>query len=212
MTTHLSFSTLRAANVKRLPLFKNSRGEPTHSKPDGSDWSLGEWMNAVLGELGETANLVKKVKRGDLTLDAAREELGREFADIITYADITAMRMEIIFGNPGWTFEDMARYVDIRKHLWTSLSLGELMNRSFAFFGRAADYIDARGMRPESLTRNPFVSDALFEGVAVIGCAANSIGVDLAQEVTNKFNLVSRRVGANVYIIDNTVNDGGGPL
>lgn len=86
----LTLQTLREANRLRLPDFKNSKGEPAHSMPDGSDWTLGEWMNAVAGELGEAANIIKKVRRGDMTLEEARPLLANEFADIITYLDITA--------------------------------------------------------------------------------------------------------------------------
>lgn len=88
----LSFDQLRAANIARLPTFKNSKGDPAHSEPDGSDWSLAEWSNAVLGELGEAANLIKKVQRGDLTLAEARPMLAKEYADVVTYLDILAMR------------------------------------------------------------------------------------------------------------------------
>jgi NTP pyrophosphatase (non-canonical NTP hydrolase) len=94
----LTFDALRRANAARLPMFKNARGEPAHSQPDGSDWSLGEWCNAVLGELGEAANIIKKVHRGDLTLDEARPALGKEFADVVTYLDILAMRAGVDLG------------------------------------------------------------------------------------------------------------------
>ena len=96
--TPLTFAALRAANVARLPLFKNRRGEPAHSQPDGSDWSLGEWCNAVLGELGEAANLIKKVKRGDVTLDEARTDLAKEYADVVTYLDILAFQTGVDLG------------------------------------------------------------------------------------------------------------------
>lgn len=94
----LSFSALREANMKRLPQFKNSKGEPAHEKPDGSDWSLAEWMNAVAGELGEAANIIKKIRRGDMTLEEARPLLAKEFADIVTYLDITAMQAGVNLG------------------------------------------------------------------------------------------------------------------
>lgn len=94
----MDFSTLRNANLRRLPQFKNSKGEPAHSQPDGSDWSLAEWCNAVTGELGEAANLIKKVQRGDYTLDEARQDLADEFADIVTYLDILAMRAGVDLG------------------------------------------------------------------------------------------------------------------
>ena len=94
----LSFNTLRGANTARLPQFKNAKGEPAHSKPDGSDWTLGEWCNAVAGELGEAANLIKKVRRGDLSLEEARPQLADECADIVTYLDILAKQAGIDLG------------------------------------------------------------------------------------------------------------------
>lgn len=94
----LTFDDLREANKRRLPQFKNRKGEPAHSKPDGSDWKLSAWCNAVCGELGETANLVKKIERGDLSLDEARAELAKEIADVQTYLDILAFRAGIDLG------------------------------------------------------------------------------------------------------------------
>lgn len=94
----LTFDALRGANLARLPKFKNARGEPAHSKADGSDWSLSQWSNAVLGELGEAANIIKKIERGDMTLDEARPALGREFADVQTYLDILAYRAGVDLG------------------------------------------------------------------------------------------------------------------
>jgi NTP pyrophosphatase (non-canonical NTP hydrolase) len=95
----LTFDALRGANLARLPQFKNGRGEPAHSKPDGSDWSLAQWSNAVLGELGEAANIIKKIERGDMTLDDARPALAKEFADVQTYLDILAFRAGVDLGD-----------------------------------------------------------------------------------------------------------------
>jgi len=98
LTNGLTFNTLRGANVQRLPEFKNKKGEPAHSKPDGSDWKLSAWSNAVCGELGEAANLIKKIERGDVSLDEARADLARELADVVTYLDILAFRAGIDLG------------------------------------------------------------------------------------------------------------------
>lgn len=98
MTDGLTFNTLRGANIARLPQFKNRKGEPAHSTLDGSDWKLSAWCNAVTGELGEAANIIKKIERGDMTLDEAREDLAKEFADIVTYLDILAMRAGVDLG------------------------------------------------------------------------------------------------------------------
>lgn len=90
---------LRRANVSRLPEFKNRHGGAAHSEPDGSDWALSTWSNAVLGELGELANLIKKIERGDYTLDEKREDLGKEGADVLTYLDILMFRCGVDLGH-----------------------------------------------------------------------------------------------------------------
>lgn len=99
----LSFDALRFANVQRIPLFKNRLGGPAHSQPDGSDWSLGEWMNAVVGELGELANLLKKKQRGDFgdspeKAEWLQGEIADELADVQTYLDILAFRCGVDLG------------------------------------------------------------------------------------------------------------------
>lgn len=96
--SQLSFQRLRAANVLRLGQFKNAKGEPAHSEADGSDWSDAQWLQAVVGELGEYANLKKKVERGDLEFEDALEDLGDELADVVIYLDILAFRLGVDLG------------------------------------------------------------------------------------------------------------------
>lgn len=113
-TNGLSLNALRAANVARLPLFKNARGAPAHSQPDGSDWALSTWCNAVLGELGELANLIKKIERGDCTLEERRGDVGRELADVLTYLDILAFRCGVDLGHATIEkFNEVSHRVDV---------------------------------------------------------------------------------------------------
>lgn len=97
-TDGLSFNTLRGANIARLPQFKNSKGEPAHSQPDGSDWSISDWVEAVTGELGEFANIHKKFRRGDIGQEKFDKEAKKEIADIQIYLDILAFRLGIDLG------------------------------------------------------------------------------------------------------------------
>jgi NTP pyrophosphatase (non-canonical NTP hydrolase) len=98
MNQDLTFAQLRAANLARLPLFRNRAGGVAHSQPDGSDWNLAMWTNAVAGEVGEACNQAKKIERGDFGLPgsagyiAACRDLARELADVIIYADIATFR------------------------------------------------------------------------------------------------------------------------
>lgn len=67
------------------------------------DWSLSDWMTAVLGELGEAANIIKKLNRvrdgmGDLNKEselALRTALADELADADIYLDLLYQRAGI---------------------------------------------------------------------------------------------------------------------
>ncbi len=98
MTNGLSFNTLREANKKRLPQFKNKKGKRAHSKRDGSDWTPAQWLQAVTGELGEYANIRKKFERGDMDEKEFKALATEELADIVTYLDILAFQLKIELG------------------------------------------------------------------------------------------------------------------
>lgn len=62
-----------------------------------SAWSLSDWVTAVTGELGEAANVVKKLKRirdgipgNTETEDELRRNLADELADTVIYLDLLA--------------------------------------------------------------------------------------------------------------------------
>lgn len=62
------------------------------------DWSLTDWATAALGELGEAANVIKKIRRGDFALQDARKSLAKELADTVAYLDLLAERANIDLG------------------------------------------------------------------------------------------------------------------
>lgn len=94
----LTFASLREANRARLPSYRNAKGELGGFTVDGSNWLLSQWSNALTGEVGETANLIKKIERDDLSLDATRSELAKELADVACYLDLLANRCGIDLG------------------------------------------------------------------------------------------------------------------
>lgn len=58
-------------------------------------WSLSDWVTAAVGELGEAANVVKKLNRlrdgvpgNKVSPDVLREQLRREVADTFIYLDL----------------------------------------------------------------------------------------------------------------------------
>jgi NTP pyrophosphatase (non-canonical NTP hydrolase) len=119
----LKFCELRAANLIRLPRFKNRRGEPAHTDPFGRDWSPADWMVAVVGELGEAANVMKKIRRGDFSateLVGVMSELRKEFADVITYIDLLAVQYGVDLGEAvADKFNEVSDRVSAEVYLWT---------------------------------------------------------------------------------------------
>lgn len=69
--------------------------------PTGDDWTLGDWSNAVCGEVGELANVVKKLRRhegGHATsyntpeVAELRARFAEEVADVLLYLDLLAWK------------------------------------------------------------------------------------------------------------------------
>lgn len=85
----LDLRDLRAVNVTRAYRW--------HGEQD--TWTGADWSNAMCGEAGETANMVKKLRRIEtgvqqpadaLSRDELVYGLGDEIADVIIYADLLA--------------------------------------------------------------------------------------------------------------------------
>lgn len=67
-----------------------------------NSWSLSDWITALVGELGEAANVAKKLNRvrdgipGNKETEAElREKFARELADTFVYLDLTAQAARI---------------------------------------------------------------------------------------------------------------------
>jgi NTP pyrophosphatase (non-canonical NTP hydrolase) len=74
-----------------------SRRDRWHSEAD--DWTGADWSNAMCGEAGEAANVVKKLRRRETSIgstyntpetDELLPALAEELADVILYADLLA--------------------------------------------------------------------------------------------------------------------------
>lgn len=58
------------------------------------EWPIQNWALAIAGEAGELCNLVKKVIRGDFTLEEKRQEILEEIADVMTYCDLAMTHLD----------------------------------------------------------------------------------------------------------------------
>lgn len=94
---NLSFSQLREVNVNRC----EDVFHPVES------WSPTDWATAMGGECGEALNYIKKLRRLDdetIYVDTPErrkqltDEIAKEIADLIIYADLLAARLEIDLG------------------------------------------------------------------------------------------------------------------
>ncbi len=93
----LKFDDLRVVNVSRC-----LRWHPPGSIP----WNAADWSNALCGEAGELANVVKKIRRhetgcvnnGDPSLAELKPMSADELADVVIYADLLAHYLGIDLG------------------------------------------------------------------------------------------------------------------
>ena len=93
MDCNLTFETLRKAN----------RARRVRDKRECKDWVPAQWFQALIGELGEYANIRKKVERGDFDKDPAGEATARlamaeELADAQAYLDLLAQSVGVALG------------------------------------------------------------------------------------------------------------------
>jgi NTP pyrophosphatase (non-canonical NTP hydrolase) len=100
----LTFLEFSQANKKRCE-------HPEGFNHKLSSWSVSEWMTAVLGELGEAANIAKKLNRvrdgvpgNKETPEELREKFKKEIGDTYVYLDLLAQR-------EGFMMEDVIRDV-----------------------------------------------------------------------------------------------------
>ncbi len=119
----LTFNELRKAHEARIPEYRNAKGELTFK--NGIDaWLLSQWMNALTGEVGEAANLIKKVDRGDFSFDEVKDEIGKELADIMGYLDLVALRAGIDLGQVT-----IQKFNEISKRIGSQVYLGDSNDR-----------------------------------------------------------------------------------
>src|SRR3989304_2202578 len=87
----LTFGQLREANRQRWQeVFAHTL-----------DWTATDFGTALAGEIGEACNILKKLRRGELSSQETSDaicSLGYELADAVTYIDLLAQKHGIDLG------------------------------------------------------------------------------------------------------------------
>lgn len=168
----LSFGQLRVVDVSRC-----RRWHPGF--PNDHAWDGDDWLNAVLGEVGETANEIKKLHRLDVglpgALDGQRAEvlahIGEELADVVCYVDLCC-------AFHGW-----------------SLAEPETPIQAFTSTAGPTSLSLAMGVQIGRAIEGTRTLACLQRLVATCAALAGTLGIDLADAVARKFNTVSERQG-----------------
>lgn len=192
----LTFGILRLANTLRLPKFKNKHGVAAHTRPNGSDWNPAQWFQALIGELGEWAAVRAQFESGAISFEEYAKENAKELADGQTYLDLLAYRSldktrpSVLLDDAGYMLRiiaELGRYANIRKKYdrreVTDSVLTAVRNDAFNRVRDLLDTLDASHVRSNNAVQD-----------------AHPSGCDLGEATREKFNEVSTRVGADVYL------------
>lgn len=145
-------------------------------------WSFADWYTATGGELGEAANIVKKMNRhrdgipgNKETMDELRHALAEELADVYTYLDLLAQVEGVQLRPPV-----------VRGHgpQIAGFGLGDWMQEIFIAFGDIG--------RP---LQGPARHYHIHRTTALLHRFAGVLHIDLMEAVVAKFEKVSERIG-----------------
>lgn len=148
-----------------------------------SSWTLSDWMTATLGELGEAANVLKKLNRvrdgipgNSETPEQLKQMFADELADTYIYLDLLAQAADtdlmhstsltVIAPDDDWTLSD-----------WMTMTLGSL--------GMAAMLVIDRVPRDTLQMR-------LRDTYDYLNMLCQKAGVDLPSAVRTKFDRTKR--------------------
>lgn len=195
---HLTFARLRAANMQRVGIFKNRHGDPAHTKPDGSDWSVAEWMQALVGEFGEFARVRLDYEMGNLTQEQYERLACKEVADQQIYLDLMAARAfderetRTPFNTRAGRMLRLMVFIGEYAELAKKYRRGDLNAASFAA-QRLLRLNDARRVIDELIADT---NDRLDSNPG----RADPFGMDLGRATKEKFNEVSDRIDVDIKL------------
>lgn len=190
----LTFADLRRANILRL-------GQIAHRQPDGSDWTPAQWLMAVVGELGEYAEVRWQYENGYIDFKTYQRQARAKLADVMIYLDILAMRC---MDTTTEASDDHAAI--LQKFI---MFLGGYANARKKMIRGDIDHAEFRLFTSTSIDSQMLHTMQLMIAIGHGQSSptqtttwADSIGVRLWQSVRDVFNKVSRRIGCGIEIGD----------
>lgn len=141
MTNGISFNLIREANKKRL---EEASKNKNHKFYKSTKWTESQWLKAVLGELGEYANLSKKYDRGDFSEKEFKVEAAKELADVLIYLDILADKIGV---NLGQASKDKFNEVSYRVN--SNIEIGD--DNDWHYTREPKEYDKLKPTEPKSL-------------------------------------------------------------
>lgn len=143
----LTFDALRDANASRVLRWHD---------PESSSWTIADWSNAMCGEAGELANVIKKIRRqedgargvDDPDLPSLRAMAADEMADVICYLDLLAHEMSIDLDDAvASKFNRVSDRQGFPEKLDVEAPIPIEMHDRVTFFGRVFEVRERNAMR-----------------------------------------------------------------
>lgn len=187
----LSFEVFRELNQKRQAEFKNTNGELVSKQPE---WTPIQWYIALIGEIGEYSNVVKKYFRRDYTENYFLDEAGKELADVQTYLSLLTNCYDFTLASHRKYLPDFIfNYFEQKDYSVDDIGEG-LYNL----------FIEINAIGSHIMVEHENDKNAIFfhlcQAQYNLEMLANMSGVDLAKATFEKWNNVSRRVGSEIVI------------
>lgn len=95
----------------------NQRRNETSFEACHLTWSVNDWMTAIAGEVGEAANIAKKMRRGDPPPDA-EAQLAKELADVVLYCDLLMTKLGRDLGT-----EVVAKFNEVSRRIGSGITM-----------------------------------------------------------------------------------------
>jgi len=161
-------------------------------------WSNADWLCALVGEIGEAANVVKKLNRirdgieNKESRDELLAQLADEIADGYCYLDLIAQSRDFDLFKPFSTLNAEQIFADRARAFFDREADGATLPTASDIVCRLA--LQA-GVMASSIGNNSSYRLASLNVLTALCALADFHDIDLAQAIRTKFDKVSAKIG-----------------